>query len=94
MPKLVNPYDTPGGGGWVKGLKVTSTLNMEAICSSETLVTTYKPTWRHNPEDTIQTEQHCVPLVYRICQHAIDTACIGHLVCLNSYKRAVYLELD
>jgi hypothetical protein len=27
------------------------TLKMEAILSSETLVTTYKTTWCHNPED-------------------------------------------
>jgi hypothetical protein len=29
----------------------TSELKMEAVCSTETLVTTYKSTRRHNPED-------------------------------------------
>jgi hypothetical protein len=28
-----------------------SALKMEAVCSSETLVPTYKSTWHHNPEN-------------------------------------------
>jgi hypothetical protein len=30
---------------------VFSTLKMEVICSSKTMVTIYKTTWHHNPED-------------------------------------------
>jgi hypothetical protein len=30
---------------------ISSTLNMEAICSSETLVETQRTTWRHIPDD-------------------------------------------
>jgi hypothetical protein len=31
---------------------------MKAACSSETLVSTYKPTWHYNPEDQHQ-HLHC-----------------------------------
>jgi hypothetical protein len=33
------------------GLLGCNALKMEAICSSETLVSTYKPTLPYNPED-------------------------------------------
>jgi hypothetical protein len=33
------------------GLKRSSALKKEAVCSSETLISTYKSTWRYNPED-------------------------------------------
>jgi hypothetical protein len=48
---------TPCGiGRWVptfrkNKLSPSSRLNMEAVCASETLVSTYKSTWRHNPGD-------------------------------------------
>jgi hypothetical protein len=39
------------GGMYHLHLRVEVTLKMEAVRSSETLVTTYKTAWHHNPED-------------------------------------------
>jgi hypothetical protein len=39
--------------GQVKGNALISTLKMEAVCSSETLVTTHHTTWCHNSRTTI-----------------------------------------
>jgi hypothetical protein len=37
---------------WVVMLcELVESLKMKAVCSSETLVTIYKSTWHHNPED-------------------------------------------
>jgi hypothetical protein len=38
--------------------KTVSTLTMKAMCSSETLVITFKITRLHNPEDLIQHLNH------------------------------------
>jgi hypothetical protein len=43
----------------IQTIQYTSTLNLEAaLCSSETMVTTYKTTWYHNSKDHNQ-HLHC-----------------------------------
>jgi hypothetical protein len=43
-----------------------STLKMEVICFSEILVTTYKATWHHNPEDHNRYIRSCENLRFQI----------------------------
>jgi hypothetical protein len=38
---------------------VTPWLKIAAVCSSEILVSTYKFTWRHNPEDQLRHIHRC-----------------------------------
>jgi hypothetical protein len=55
----------------------TSSLKVEAVCSSETLVSTYKSTWHYNPEDqqwhpvTLVTELAVICTCLRYCQGTV-----------------------
>jgi hypothetical protein len=45
------------GGAHCLHLQETSALNMEAVCSPETLISTYKPTQRYYPKEKHPTSQ-------------------------------------
>jgi hypothetical protein len=47
-------------------LQTYSILKMKAVCSSETLVSTYNFTQRYNPEDRHQQRSFCLCLVTRL----------------------------
>jgi hypothetical protein len=69
-----------GGGNAMESLtNFISTQKMEAIFSSETLVTTYKTTWHHNLEDHI---------------HIFTVARTSNFRELNSMGRQYYGEFD
>lgn len=62
-------------------LRVEVTMKMEAICSSETLVNTYKTAWHYNPEDynqclylIIRTSSLHHEFAYQLCAFKTTTA--------------------
>jgi hypothetical protein len=74
---------------------ISSTLKMEAICFSETLVATQQTTRRHIPEDDTFHNHLCDNLKSHKCFHvftnlSFSTPCCGNSLCRKCHIRGLY----
>jgi hypothetical protein len=73
-----------------------SALKMEAVCSSETFVSTYKSTWHYKPEDQHRHLHHHKNLEFQILEMLviISKTVIIHVNFPKHYRKKVYFKTN